>query len=286
MHLSILHAIFIAFQAACVYALPKLQAAEALELVSFTPTNPISGWPTTNTTTSISSTGTSTDGSISWKPTEEISGWPHSSSSSALSSISYLTTKPTQVITATTITVTDNSITWTPTQSVSGWPPSSKTQTAPGQQLTETFTITYTSYSEETISLPLSSSVNSSTVQSATPPFTVVTVTASPTSLATASTTQSPFTIVTVTATPTSSGTPRLTTVTVSEVTIQPTPTTTQSITHTPQVVTLTLTLSSINWSLNTTAVSYSSTVMTLNPPPTFATGTATGGNAGDKRHI
>ncbi|KAI1827492.1 hypothetical protein F4861DRAFT_550394 [Xylaria intraflava] len=82
---------------------------------------------------------------------------------------------------------------------------------------------------------------------------------------------------VTATATPT----PRFTTITVSEITIWPTPTPIESSTQTSQLVTLTMTSSSINWSLNSTAVSYSSTVMTLNPVSPFATGTATVGIIG-----
>ncbi|RWA06823.1 hypothetical protein EKO27_g8281 [Xylaria grammica] len=276
MHVSTLNALFIAIQALCVHALPpKVQFADGLEPALFTPTNPIPGWPATTT-------GSITNELIPWTPTSSISGWPHSSSLNT-SSISYVTTTVSPVITATTITVTDNSITWTPTQSVSGWPPSSS-KTRTGLQLTETFTITYTSYSEETISLPPPSSV--------VPAFTFVTVTVNPTAS---------YTVVTVTATetlpPLSPGAPRFTTITVSEVTLWPTPTTTpvasttstpsttQSSTQSSQLVTLTLSSSSVNESLNSTSVSYSSTVMTLNPPPTFATGTATVGTVG-RRHV
>ncbi|KAI0909771.1 hypothetical protein F4823DRAFT_411611 [Ustulina deusta] len=268
MHISTLNALFVAIQAVWVYALPpKVQAVDGLEPASFTPTEPISGWPA----------------ATPWTSTTTINGWPHSPSPSTSSCTSYFTTKATQVVTATTITVTDNSITWTPTQSISGWPPSgSKTQTAPGQQLTETFTITYTSHSEETIIVPSPSFVT------VTPSFTFVTVTVSPTSLASPSTGQPWFTIITMTATATplqsSPATPRFTTVTVSEVTVWPTPTTTPSSTQTSQLVTLTFASSSVNESLNSTTVSYSSTVMTLSPPPTFATGTATVGFVG-KRH-
>ncbi|KAH8163110.1 hypothetical protein CIB48_g5139 [Xylaria polymorpha] len=231
MYFPTLSTLFIAIQAACIYALPpKVQPAEDIELLSFTPSEPISGWPTI-ATASTATTGVITDDSTpSWTPTTQISGWPHSSLSSSSSSISYFTTASVPVITTTTITVTDNSINWTPTQPISGWPPaSSNTQTASGQQLTETFTIIYTSYSEGTISLPPPSSVTSSIAQSQTPAFTTVTVTASPTPLA--STPTGPFTIITVTATPTTSPlgpgqtttTPRFVTITVSEVTIWPT---------------------------------------------------------------
>ncbi|KAF2971044.1 hypothetical protein GQX73_g2579 [Xylaria multiplex] len=270
MHVSALNALFIAIQAVCVYALPpKIQSADELDAPFFTPSGPIPGWPFTSTT-SFSTTGAITNDIIPWTSTTTISGWPQISSPSTLS---YFTTTTSQVVTATTITVTDNSITWTPTQPISGWPPaSSNTQTAPGQQLTETFTITYTSYSEETISLPP-------------PTFTFVTVTAGPTFASTI-----PFTVVTVTASASAahSGptTPRFTTITVSEITLWPTPATTPSSTQTSQLVTLTLSSSSINESLNSTTVSYSSTVLTLSPPPTFATGTATIGLLGRKRHI
>ncbi|KAI0856977.1 hypothetical protein F4860DRAFT_528337 [Xylaria cubensis] len=274
MYFPTLGTLFIAVQAAWVYALPpKVQSPEDMELASFTPTGPISGWPATTTAST----------STPWTSTTTITGWPHIVSSSSPSSVSYITTTATQVITATTITVTDNSITWTPTQSISGWPPTSNTQTTPGQQVTKTFTITYTSYSEETVVLPLPS-VTSSIAQSQTPAFTIVTVTASPTVLV--STLTGSFTVITVTATPTPSPlgttTPRFVTITVSEVTIWPAQTTTQA----PQSVTLTLTSSSVNESLNSTTVSYSSTVLTLSPPPTFATGTATAAILGKKNRV
>ncbi|KAI0545531.1 hypothetical protein F4679DRAFT_460185 [Xylaria curta] len=277
MHFPALSTLFVALQAAWVYALPpKVQSHEDMELASFTPTEPISGWPTPDSA-STSITGVVTDDSISWTSTTTI--WPHIISSSPSPSVSYTTTTATQVITATTITVTDNSITWTPTQSISGWPPISNTQTTPGQQVTETFTITYTSWSEETVVLPLPS-----VTRSQTPAFTIVTVTASPTPLT--STLTGPFTVITVTASPTPSPlgttTPRFVTITVSEVTIWPAQTTT----YAPQSVTLTFTSSSVNESLNSTTVSYSSTVLTLSPPPTFATGTATVGIVGKKNHV
>ncbi|GAP85374.1 hypothetical protein SAMD00023353_1001390 [Rosellinia necatrix] len=298
MHFSVLGSAFIAAQAANVSALPPgAHSADELELASFTPSNPINGWPDFATTSS-STANTVTNDFIPWTPSTLISGWPHGGSSSAssttlstaLSSTSYFTTTASQVVTATTITVTDNSITWTPAQSISGWPPSgSQTHTEPGQALTETFTITYTTYSEETILLPPASSITSSTAQNQTPLFTFVTVTATPTSLDSTPTRVPPFTVITVTATPTTTihatGTPRFTTITVSEVTIWPTHTTAQSSTQTPRVVTLTFSSSSVNWSLNSTTVSYSSTVMTLNPPSSSATGIATVGVV-NKRHM
>ncbi|KAI0446447.1 hypothetical protein F4803DRAFT_16086 [Xylaria telfairii] len=275
MYFPTLGALLIAIQAACIYALPpKVQPTGDIELLSFIPSEPISGWPTTTTVPAptlgtpdfpvpvipIPTTRVVTDDSTLWTP----------------------------VITTTTITVTDNSINWTPTQPISGWPPaSSNTQTSPGQQLTEIFTIIYTSFSKQTVSLPPPSAVTSSISQSQTPAFTIVTVTASQTPLA--STPTGPFTVITVTASPTTpplgpgqiTTTPRFVTITVSEVTIWPTQTTK----HTSQLVTLTLTSSSVNESLNSTSVSYSSTVLTLSPPPTSATGTATVGFV-SKKHV
>ncbi|KAI1368273.1 hypothetical protein F5Y08DRAFT_280546 [Xylaria arbuscula] len=272
MHISILHALFIAIQALCVHALPRAQPDDDLELATFTPTDPISGWPEFTPWTST---------------TTVFNTWPHSPSSSTSSSTSYFTTTAAPVVTATTITVTDNSINWTPTVPISGWPPvSSKTQTIPGQQVTEIFTITYTSYSEETIALPSPSSVA--------PAFTIVTVTANPNSLVPSPTGQPSYTFVTVTETISNSATPRFTTITVSEVTLWPSSTQTSGTTQTSQasqtpqtsqLVTLTFSSSSFIESLSSTTVSYSSTVLTLSPPPTFATGTATVGFAG-KRHL
>ncbi|KAJ2991693.1 hypothetical protein NUW58_g2424 [Xylaria curta] len=286
MHTSIISLLFIAIQAVCVYALPpKVPSVDDMELVSFTPTGHISGWPDNTTASTYTAGAATTDDTIPFSPTRWISGWPHSSSSGT----SYFTTRVTTVITDTTITVTDNSITWTPTQSISGWPPSNdQTQTNPGQQITETFTITFTSYLEETIPLPPPASVTSSITQSQTPPVIIVTVTASPT-FPLPPVGGPSFTIVTVTATPTQpqvvpghgTATPRFTTITVSEVTIWPSPTTTQ----TSRLVTLTLSSSSVDWSLNSTTVSYSSTVLTLSPPSPSATGTATINAVRKKRH-
>ncbi|KAI8630120.1 hypothetical protein F5Y19DRAFT_54013 [Xylariaceae sp. FL1651] len=220
-----------------------------------------------------------TDGadSIPWLPAESITGWPPSSLT--------LTTVAFQVTAVQTVTVTEDSMPWPSISPIPGWLSSKRsTQTTPGHVLTETLTVTYTSYSVEIITLPSASSVSKSASKSSTPTIaTIVTVTESMTPLLSTLTHNPPFTIVTVTASPVPSTssppysitpTPLLTTVTVSEVTVWPTQTTTQSSTSAPRVITLTFTSSSVNWSLNSTTVSHTTTVMTLSPPPTFATGT------------
>ncbi|KAI2638563.1 hypothetical protein GGS21DRAFT_549060 [Xylaria nigripes] len=276
MHYSILYAFFIALQATFVRALPpQVQIASESMSAFFTPSNSIDGWPSSTKTASIII----------------VSGWSRRGSST----ISYSTTEATSVTAATTVTVTN---TLTPTSSISGWPSSSSNaQSVSVLKLTETFTVTYTSYAEETITLLPGAFTTDLGTQSTTYPYTVVTVTGSATG-------KPSYTIVTVTATQT----PRFTTITVSEVTLWPTPAPSQSSTPTSQptsqsdsqppsqlasqtesqptsqLVTLTLTSSSVNWSLNSTAVLYSSTIMTLNQPASLATATATVGVVG--RHV
>ncbi|KAI1436865.1 hypothetical protein GGR50DRAFT_701230 [Xylaria sp. CBS 124048] len=294
MHFSTLYTFFVTVQVILVSALPpQLLSAKALASAIFTPSEPIDGWPFSKKTSA----------STTEFVTVTINGLPQSDSSTSSSS-----TTEGQVTSVTTIFVTD---TRGSTGSIgSSAASSSSTHTFTGIELTETFTITCTSYTEATIWVP-PAAISTGPVSQIIPSFTVVTVTESTASGELPPWEGTPsFTIVTVTATPSpwsqgqTTGTPWFTTITVSEVTIWPTPsgptpittpTTTSMATPivtpmTPvepiqsslqtsqasQLVTLTMTSSSVNLSLNATIVSYSSTVMTLNPPPSFATGTAT----------